>query len=278
MLRTKQNIWYNGEKKNYKGGNIMKILHITADYPSSYYMGGQGVFTHEIAREQVKAGHDVSVLAPIRSHYTQWNDLKRYEINESIKIHRVDTSSKGISKNDFRFFPPVITKKGLKESIKLIKEADIIHFHNFWFTGFLKPLLTLAKKYNKNCVYSPFLEEYYIAAYLENAVSEFYYLMLKELSEFSKALVVWSHDELVKMCEFNENIFIMTGGIRTEDFNNSKKSFAEEDIILSVGNVCPRKNFSALVDVLAKVKNEFKAYIIGGVVVELGEGVSRLPG
>lgn len=243
----------------------MKILHITPDYPSSYYIGGQGVFTHEIAREQEKAGHEVCILTPIRSHYTLWNDLKRYEIKESIKIYRVDTSSKGISKKDFRFFPPVITKKGLKESIKLIKEADIIHFHNFWFTGFLKPLLTLAKKYNKKCVYSPFLEEYNIAPYLEDA--EIYYLMLKELSEFSKALVVWSHDELVKMCECNENIFIMTGGIRTEDFNNSKKSFADEDIILSVGNVCPRKNFSALVDVLANVKNEFKAYIIGGVVV-----------
>ncbi len=247
----------------------IKLLHITPDYPSEYFVGGQGFLVHEVSRVLVDIGFDVTVLAPQRTQNTQWKRLERYEEKDGIKIERVDTADQEWWRDGFHYMPPVLKLSELGRCRSLIKENDIIYFHNFWSTGFLAPLAKTVMKFKKKAVFSPYWENF---EELNPPNAKTYDRQLRELSEMCDAVITLSYKEKEIMSKYSGSLHVVWGGIRKEMFADDKRNSLNEDkresegkSLISVGNFCPRKNYFGLIDAVSKLPEEYSLKIIGGI-------------
>ncbi len=240
----------------------MKLLHITPDFPSEYFIGGQGAVVQRISRHLVSKGISVTVLTAQRSASTLSKILKKREHIDDVAIVRVATAP-----YHKRFFgvtvpPPVLTVRGLMESLPFIARADLVHFHNFWYGGFLLPLFFAAKLLGKKIVFTPYYED---CARTNPRETRMFYRFIELMARAAHATTVISEQEKCKLLEFTDRIVKIPLGLDPGHPAGKKNSTdapsPEPDLILTVGNVCERKNIHTLLEALAHVSQPWKLII-----------------
>lgn len=105
----------------------MKILQVISSYPPAYSYGGATRVSHDISKELVRKGHDVTVYTT--DVYDEQSRLKYSENPEfvdGVKVHHFKNISNVLAKKNFAIAPSMIYSLR-----KNIKEFDIVHIHEY---------------------------------------------------------------------------------------------------------------------------------------------------
>lgn len=240
----------------------MKILHVTPDFPSEYFVGGQGVVVLESSRPLVRRGIEVSVLTARKSQYTLWNKLQHEECIDGVNVIRLETREWPQHLFGFITPPPILDPMGFFQALPFLVRSDVIHFHNFWFGGFLLPLFFTARAIGKKIVFTPFYEDF---AKVNPRDSASYYRFLEILSKNAWRTTVISEREKWRLLEFTDSITKIPLGIDLQKVshkaNGRHKAPHAPMLLLTVGNACERKNYLTLIEALSRVSRPWKLVI-----------------
>jgi starch synthase len=260
-------------------GLNLKILFVTADYPSRYYIGGQGVVVRETALRLLARGHKVRVLGADKVYSNRWEVLPRREIDSGIEIFRHETNTSRVKISQFNLLPPMLRIRSVPFSIRHFLWADIIHFHNFWFTGFLMPLLYVALIMRKKFVYTPHYEDY---KSIDPAMSYSYETIIKLFCKHATKVTAISKREARILSRYTKEIDIITWGVDIQRFREIapliRRKNRHTPVVLSIGTMCMRKNFVTLIRAMAEVPLPWKLIIVCSRIADLDyyEAVKRI--
>lgn len=104
----------------------MRIVHCLIHYLPEYIAGTE-IYTHTLARLQLEAGHEVSVITPHIDYHLP-GQMKGHYVYESINVYQyLETANP----NDRRYYDGRKIPEGLTHFSELIQQLnpDVVHFH-----------------------------------------------------------------------------------------------------------------------------------------------------
>lgn len=210
----------------------LSICLISKDFPPRF-VGGQGVYTYEIAKRLSEKGYDIKVIAS--SEGLRNENFELLSVNETI---------------DPLHFSFLAKKKFAK---KIHKEIDILHGNaiDHLFFCFKKP---------KNVIkivttsHNTYLQRFLVKNTYLKIVYPFYIGFEKIVSSYSEQIIAVSQITRDFLCRYsipNSKIHVIYNGVDTEKFRpgvkmgflRTKLNLSEFDkIVLFVGRLVKRKN------------------------------------
>lgn len=244
----------------------MKILHVIPHYFPSPYFGGTPVVCHNIAKEQVKIGHQADILTTdVYSKDKRIDSNGLFEESKwGYKIIRKRNISNWIA---FRF------KQSLSlEALKFIKNVknnyDVIHLHEY--RSLLNVMVAFADTGNSKIILHP-------QGTFENfngrtlAKKIFDKLFSEKILKRANQIIAISEKEKSQLTEAgvkSEKINIMYNGVDVEPGEDKNINVTlPKKYILYLGRINKIKNLDVLVDafLVSNVwKEEVKLIIAGG--------------
>ena len=257
----------------------MKIVHVCSEYAPA--ISGVGQVVEELAKRQVKEGHEVHIYAP------DWDKKKRIkekeEIIDGVFVHRCKYIAR--IANFATIFPSVFTK--------LYKEKfDIIHSHVFGHLHFV--LAALAAKLTKakhiHTTHCPWTESYRsIVGRIGILIS--YNIFSKLALKFTDKIIAitpWEFDFIKKYGGEEEQMIKIPNGmseeffkkIKNNDFKKKNKINEKNKIVLFFGRLNITKGPDKFVEIAKLVIKERKdvIFIIRGPDEGMKENVRKLIG
>jgi len=228
----------------------MKILRVASDlYP--YSIGGLGLHVHELSKEIVKRGHQVTVFTCEKSPKSSHNFVEGY----NVYYFKPLTLSFGIS----------VSPSMLPSLLNKVDEFDIVHAHSHLF--FSTYMAAFVRKFKK----TPFIvtNHGFVSQKLPLSIQKIVLpIVAKWTYSYADAVICYTSEMKEEMENWGirtENVRIIHNGVNAEFFrplNNNKKEF---DIIW-VGRYVPGKGIEFLIQSISKLKKEFnnlKVLMIG---------------
>ncbi|MDL2247067.1 glycosyltransferase, partial [Methanobrevibacter sp. OttesenSCG-928-K11] len=248
----------------------MKILHVVPSFAPCFQGGGVVNASYEIAKEQVKKGHDVTV-------YTTDNCTERlnFENNYNVDLDGIKVYYfKNISnkfKNTFTIDTPIKLPIFLKNEIN---NFDIIHIHEHRHS---LAIITVKYALNNNIPYViqahgsvlPFFQK----ESLKNIFDKLWGFNILHNASKVFALTDIEKDQYLEMGVKEENIEIVPLGINLDDYSKlpDKKSFRlkynikeDEILLVFIGRIHKIKGLDLLIKTMNLLKEEnIKLAIVG---------------
>jgi len=132
----------------------MKILHYTLGLPP-YRSGGLTKYSTDLMLEQVKSGHQVSLLYPGQINFLQKQGIKKNKIYKNIQVYELinplPVSLLGGVANPLSFMSKPVNEYMYINFLSQLK-PDIIHIHTFM--GIHSEFIDSAKKLGTKIIYS----------------------------------------------------------------------------------------------------------------------------
>jgi glycosyltransferase involved in cell wall biosynthesis len=228
----------------------MKILRVATDlYP--YSIGGLGLHVHELSKEIVKRGHQVTVFTCEKYPKSCHNFMDGYNVY---------------------YFKPLIIPFGisvppsmLPSLFNKVDEFDIVHAHSHLF--FSTYMTAFVRKFKK----TPLIvtNHGFVSQKLPFTIQKIVLPIVTKWTYLNADAVICYTTEMKEEMENwgvrTENVRIIHNGVNAEFFrplNNNKKEY---DIIW-VGRYVPGKGIEFLIQSLSELKkefNNFKVLMIG---------------
>lgn len=250
----------------------MKILQVISSFPPAYAYGGALKVAHEISKELVKKGHEVTV-------YTTdvYNASSRFKYNENpmsmggINVYYYKNISNKLAHGNFAISPMMAFALD-----RNIKDFDIIHLHEYRsFQAIL--VYHYAKKYGIPYILQahgsvlPFFQKQGLKKIFDII---FGYNILKDASKVI-ALTQTEAEQYKKMGMKDNKIGIVPNGIDLSEyenlpdigtFRNKYGIKSDEKIILYLGRVHKIKGVDMLIDAFSNLvsKMEGVTLVIAG--------------
>ena len=249
----------------------MKILHVVPSFAPCFAHGGVVNASYQIAKKQVKNGHDVTVYTT-----DSCNDRLKFEDNYNVDVDGIKVFYfKNLSntfKNKATIDTPVSSIRYLK---KTISDFDIIHIHEHRHS-----LAIAAHRYAKknNIPYVLQAHGSVLPFFQKEKMKEVFdkiwgFDILHDASRVF-ALTEVEKDQYLKMGVKNENIEIVPLAINLEEYSNlpskgnfkSKYGISKNDkLILFLGRIHEIKGLDLLIKSFSHVSNgNVKLAIVGG--------------
>lgn len=244
----------------------MKILIVTDTYPPN--VNGAALATERMAKQLVKRGHTVSVVAPSTSfrHYKRTlGDITIYRLR-SILIQKTQ---------DFRISPQPLHMGEFKEIMREVK-PDIIHINNPGFIA--QTAITIGREFGVPLVgTSHFMPEnlthyLHLPDQLEKMVNTSIWKLYAKFYGRLNLIIspTQTAADILKRLKVGTKIEVISNGIDLHKFNKDnhgeylKKTYnlPEKIMLLFVGRIDKEKNVDVLITAASIIKQAADFHIV----------------
>lgn len=238
----------------------MKIVHLIPHFLPSNHFGGTPISCLNLAKAQVKDGHDVTIITTdvfdIKKRY-----FKNNEVMNGIRIIRLRTISNYLAyKYHFAIFFELIKFK------ECIQDHDVIHLHEY--RTLLNYFASLFKKRDQIMVLNPrgTFTNYNTNTTLKRYFDLFFSRKIIKAVDGVVALSKYEASEIIRTKKISKKIIsIIPNGISISQRQMSK-IYKKSNYILYIGRIDKRKNIDKLIKAYRKTKlfkKGFMLYIVG---------------
>ena len=231
-------------KKGFDFFPEIKILRVVSDlYP--YSIGGLGVHVHELSKEIVKRGHQVTVFTCEKHPKLYHNQVNGYN------VYYFNTFM-----NTFGFSAPPSMLTAL---FKKVDDFDIVHAHSHLF--FSTHMAAFVRKFKK----TPLIvtNHGFVSQRVPFTIQKIALpIVAKWTYSNADAIICYTSEMKEEMENWGirtENVRIIHNGVNTEFFRPLNNNDKEYDIIW-VGRYVPGKGIEFLIQSLSELKKEFKDF------------------
>lgn len=233
----------------------MKILQVAALYPP--HIGGIENHVHQLSRNLVKRGHDVTVYT------SNIPKTKKYEVIDGVKIHRFNSIGSPFNN---QIIPEMF--------IKLLNNIDfeVIHAHghlqlttNFAAISSFKNKIPLIITSHGTVQYKNWRE--YINLIYNRTLGKWTLLQADDVIALSPSQANYLQKFGMKNIDIIPNGTNSISSHLNFNSNEFRTEFGlkDETIILYVGGIIPRKGINYLIDAMTEVKSNSVLFIVGDV-------------
>jgi len=233
----------------------MKILELC-----SFSAGGCGVWARARQESELlaKNGHEILVMS---SNLEKGSNKIVCSAENIKKVKILRYPAKKLGGESFMSW---FGKKAIQKAIEF--QPDIIMAHNYRHLHTTKALKIkkLLERQGKKCkvflvTHAPFVEGNITRTKLQTLIVNFYdaFIGRANLNKFDKILAIsnWEIPYLIKAGARKENIVYIPNGI-PEEFFKLKKQAKEENKILFLGRIAPKKKIETIIESIPYIKDK----------------------
>ncbi len=242
----------------------MKILHVVPYFAPAWSYGGPPRAVFEIAKRQIKLGHEVTVLTTDAFEKNK-RLISGWDLIDRVKIFRVKNISNFLM-DKFHFCTPAIWESKIK-----ISDFDIIHLHET--RTFLNLWILVNKRKNQKVLFSP----WGTIPYNENSA------LLKKIYDFLFLGFLRSKIDLGLAQNIHEKEILQKSGLAKEtkiwplgvdlgffkklpNQKQAKEKFKikpNEFVFLYLGRFSPLKGIEVILKEFSKLKSRARLLLVG---------------
>src|SRR6056297_1301837 len=132
------------QRLRHRGAPVVRICHLSWEYPPVVY-GGLGRHVHAIAREQARAGHEVTVLSHVGIEAEDTAPVTTEETLEGVRIVRVvrDAPHVAFEADTLLGWVAGLNSALARVGMSACVNADVLHAHD-WLTAHAASILRTA--------------------------------------------------------------------------------------------------------------------------------------
>jgi len=132
------------QRLRHRGAPVVRICHLSWEYPPVVY-GGLGRHVHAIAREQARAGHEVTVLSHVGIEAEDTVPVTTEETLEGVRIVRVvrDAPHVAFEADTLLGWVAGLNSALARVGMSACVNADVLHAHD-WLTAHAASILRTA--------------------------------------------------------------------------------------------------------------------------------------
>ncbi len=235
----------------------MKIFHVVYDFTPGDYRGGIPKIVYELAVQQAKSGHQVTVFTPhVRQEFASSTSLP-----DGIVVQTLQTMG----------------NSSVLQCIKeLAAQHDIVHSHNT-FHLLNKYVASASRETHIPAVFNVqgALDPVVVNKGFVKSIKKHFYIRLVERKSLNSASAIFALTEQEKhQIEYwgiNTPIHVVPNGIKflespkpenVEKFRDSYPTVRDAQVIAYVGRINPKKGIDILIDSFARIAKEFPKAIL----------------
>jgi len=233
----------------------LKILELC-----HYSAGGCGVWARARQESELlaKRGHEVLVIS---SNLEKGSDKIVCSEEKIGKVKILRYPAKKLGGESFMYW---FGKEAIQKAIKF--QPDVIMAHNYRHLHTIKALkiAKILRKKGKKCkvflvTHAPFVEGNITRTKLQTLIVNFYDASIGRatINKFDKILAIshWEIPHLINVGAKEDKIVYIPNGI-PEEFFNLKKQAKEENKILFLGRIAPKKKIETIIKSIPYIKDE----------------------
>ena len=230
------------------GGELMKILEVC---PYTTAACGVWIRAKQESIEFSRRGHEVMIMS---SNFEKGTDkiVPAEESIGNIKIKRFP--AKKLGGESFMYW---LGKKAMKEAIEFKPDVIIAHGYRHLHTTQALKIGRKLKCPVLLCTHAPFVEGNITRTKLQTLIVKFYdkFIGPRTLNKFDKILAIshWEVPYLIKAGASEDKIIYSPNGI-PDEFFNLPVEVPEENKILFLGRIAPKKKIETLIRAIPFIK------------------------
>ncbi len=218
----------------------MKIVHVVRQYYP--FVGGLEFVVHDLARAQVAAGDDVSVVTLRRRLGDSRESLPEHEVIDGVEVTRIGH----VGSRRYPIAPAVIRHLG---------QADIVHVHAI---DFFFDFLSLSNYFlRKTLVVSTHGGFFHTQKFAGLKSVWFSTLTRLNLRGYSAVICISEQDSKTFQRLRRNGIRTIVNGVNTEKYGRACDTAAERaagPTLVTIGRFAPNKQYDRLLDLLAELR------------------------
>lgn len=219
-----------------RSDGALRIVHVVRQYVP--FVGGLEFVVHDLAREQVKLGHNVRVVTLERRLGRDPGTLPKSDYIDGVEVRRIPH----LGSRRYPIAPSVV---------KHILDADIVHVHAIdFFFDFLAVANIFLRKTLFVSTHGGF---FHTAAYKSLKKVWFYSVTKLSLQAYAAVICVSHQDETTFRKIRPRGIRALLNGVDVEKFRGVAKA-SDRRSLVTVGRFAPNKRYDLLLDTIVELR------------------------